>query len=74
VIYKRSPSGERAAATLIVAMPKITLRDRLAKIGAKIARFGRPITLRTAEAKLPRPLFGATLARNSQVPTPPVPA
>jgi len=34
-----------------------TLRDRLVKIGAKIVRHGRSITLQMAEVMLPRALF-----------------
>jgi len=74
MIFTRLPSGERDAATLIAAIPKTTLRHRLAKIGARIARNGWSITLRTAEAMVPRQLFAAVPALNFQLRTPPVPA
>ena len=38
-----------------------TLRDRLAKIGAKIVRHGRSITFQMAEVMVPRGLFQGIL-------------
>lgn len=38
-----------------------TLRDWLVKIGAKIVRHGRSITLQMAEVMVPRALFGQIL-------------
>ncbi len=36
---------------------KITLREKLIKIGAKVVRQGRCITFQMAEAAISRPLF-----------------
>jgi hypothetical protein len=74
MIFTRLPSGELDAATFIAAIPKTTLCHRLARIGAKIARNGWSVTLRTAEAMVPRQPFADILALNSQLRTPPVPA
>ncbi|HKO08258.1 MAG: hypothetical protein ACHQRJ_06885 [Alphaproteobacteria bacterium] len=51
----------------------ITLRDRLAKIGAKV-HHGRTITLQTAEVMVPRQLFADILTLIAQLRSPPVPA
>jgi len=74
MIFKGLASGELDAAPFIAALQITTLRNGLAKIGAKIARHGRSIALWTAEAMVPRPLLAAIPALNSQLRTPPVPA
>ncbi len=38
-----------------------TLREKLIKIGAKVARHGRYITFQMAEVAIPRPLFAEIL-------------
>ncbi len=50
-----------------------TLRDRLVKIGAKIVRHGRSITLQMAEVMVPRDLFQQILDAIAALrPSPPV--
>ncbi len=40
---------------------KITLREKLIKIGAKVVRHGRYITFQMTEVAIPRPLFAEIL-------------
>ncbi len=40
-----------------------TLRDKLVKIGAKVVRHGRYVTLQLAEVGIPRTLFADILRR-----------
>jgi hypothetical protein len=51
-----------------------TLRDRLVRIGAKIVRHGRSITLQMADVMVPRAAFAETLTRIAQFRAPPAPA
>lgn len=74
MIFKRLAFGEFNAALFSAVMRLTALHNGLAKIDARIARYGRPMALGSAEAMVPRQLFAAILALNSQVPTPPVPA
>jgi len=74
MIFTRLPTGKLDAATLIAAIAKTTRCHRLAKPGAKIARSGWPITLRSAEARVPQQPSASVPELNFQLRTPPVPA
>ena len=50
-----------------------TLREKLVKIGARMARHGRYITFQMAEVALSRWMFGQILARIARLRAPPVP-
>ncbi len=51
-----------------------TLRETLAKIGAKVVRHGRYITFQMAAVAVSRRMFGQILARIARLRAPPVPA
>ena len=51
-----------------------TLRDRLIKIGGKIVRCGRYVTLQMAEVAIPRGLFADILNRIERLRPKPAPA
>ncbi len=50
-----------------------TLREKLVKIGAKVARHGRYITFPLAEVVIPRDLFADILRRIDRLRPKPVP-
>ena len=50
------------------------LREKLIKIGAKMARHGRYVTFQMAEVAVSRRMFGQILARIVRLRAPPVPA
>ena len=51
-----------------------TLREKLIKIGAKMVRHGRYITLQMAEVAVTRRMFGRILSRIARLRGLPVPA
>ncbi len=51
-----------------------TLREKLVKIGAKVARHGRYVTFQLAEVALPRDLFADILDRIDRLRPRPTPA
>ncbi len=51
-----------------------TLREKLVKIGAKVARHGRYVTFQLAEVAVPRNLFWEILRRIDELPRGPAPA
>src|SRR5215212_9390744 len=51
-----------------------TLREKLVKIGARIARYGRCVGFQLAEVAVPRALFAAILRRIDRLRGPPAPA
>ena len=74
MIFKRSAFGEPEAAKVIAAAQIAASRNGLSRIGARTARYGRPIERGTAEAMAAREPFAAILALESRSPPPPVPA
>ena len=54
--------------------PLTTLREKLAKIGAKVVRHGRYVTFQLAEVAVPRMLFAEILRLIAQLQPPPDPA
>jgi hypothetical protein len=48
-----------------------TLREKLVKIGAKVARHAKYVTFQLAELAVPRQLFAAILDRIAQLALPP---
>ena len=64
-----------------LAMPKTaqpwsltSLREKLIKIGAKVASHGRYITFQMAEVAVSRQMFADILSPIARLPAPPVPA
>ncbi len=51
----------------------MTLRGRLAKIGARMVRHGRYVTFQLAEVAVSGRMFGEILARIARLRAPPVP-
>ena len=51
-----------------------SLRDKLIKIGAKIARHGRYVTFQMAEVAIPRDLFAEILRRIDRLRPRPTPS
>ncbi len=50
-----------------------TLREKLIKIGARVARHGRYVTFQSAEVAVPRALFADILRRIDRLRPKPVP-